>query len=69
MRVYNCTMTHTCTYTIEASADGRFRGRYEVYEASGRRVAMGADRADHRTRQEAWASVWALAQDVRGGLG
>jgi len=67
--VYNCTMSHTCSYTIEAGDDGRYRGRYEVFDAAGRQAAGGTDRADHSTRQEAWASVWALAGEVRGGLG
>lgn len=67
--VYNCTMTgYACSYTIDA-ADGRFRGRFEVFDRAGREVAIGTDPDSHATQQQAWVSIRAIAQATVAGLG
>lgn len=53
---------YTCSYTLVKVAGNGYQGRFEIFDAKGRVVGSGQDETVHARQQQAWASIWSLAQ-------
>ena len=64
LEVYKYTMpSHwTCSFTLVKVAANGYQGRFEIFDASGRVVGSGEDDTVHVRQQQAWMSIWSLAQ-------